>query len=1108
MQDNYHFLINKLDAFIRRYYKNRIIKGVIYTLAILLFLFIFIVILEYTNHFGIIIRSIIFYSFLIISGFICIRLIVIPAFQLLKIGKIISHEKAAKIIGKHFSDVNDILINTLQLKKLADNSPENKELINASINQKINKLKPISFNSAIDIKKNRKFLKYAILPLLIIILVFFTKPAVLIEPMNRILNHDRFFEIKVPFQINILNPKLEAIQQEDFDLQLKLSGNEIPDEIYIKTEGTVFKCFKKNTVLFNHTFNNIQKSTEFQLIAGKYHSPVYELKVIPKPIILNFDIALNYPKYIKKEDEIISNSGDLLIPAGTKVNWKFFTRDARKIFLNFDGKPVILNSGFSNTFSFSSSFFHSTKYTMQVINEYMKNNDSLTYSINVIPDAYPSINVNEFKDTVYNNRLYFNGDIKDDYGFTRLIFRYKILNKEGDPPGFRNLLMTDTIPINFKENQQQYFYFFDILKSNARPGDELEYYFEVWDNDGINGAKSSKTQKMMFKVPTLDEIERKTENTNNEVKEDLEKTIKDVKSMQHQVDDLNKKLLDKKTLSWQDKKQINELLDKQKEIQKNIDNINKKNQNKLIQEESFKTVDNSIIEKQNELQRLFNEVMTDELKKMFEDMQKLLDESDKKKVNEMLEKIKFNNKDLEKQLDRNLELFKRMEFDKKLSETIDKIDHLAEEQKKLSEQTKENSKENLFQKQNELNDEFNKIKKDIDDLEKKNDALEKKNDFKNTDEKQNSIEKEMKKSLDNLKNNKNSRASQDQKNASKQMEELSQSLNDMQQEMESEENGEDMAALREILENLLRISFKQENLINQTNSIASNNPKYLKIIQQQKDLRDDFTIVNDSLFSLSKRQMMIQPFVLKETTKINFLFGPALEDLESRNVNVAKSKQQYIMTSVNNLSLLLSEILKQMENQQNMQMPGKGKSSCSKPGAGSPSMKTMKQLQEQLNKQMEDFKNGKGKGKGQGQQSMSEQLARMAAEQQAIRQQYQKYGEELNKQGSGSDGNLKKIVNDMEQTETDIVNKTITNETLKRQQQILTRLLESEKAEQQREKEQKRESNEAKQNVYYNTSRFLDYKKLQSTQNELLKNNQLKLKTFYKQKVNNYFIKF
>ena len=157
MQDNYQFLINKLDSFIRKYYKNQIIRGSISTVSILLLLFIVITALEYAAHFGIVVRTVIFYSFLILALLVFLRFVLFPVFQLLKIGKIISHEQAADIIGKHFSDVNDVLINTLQLKKLAENSEENKELINASINQKIVKLRPIPFNSAIDFKKNRTF---------------------------------------------------------------------------------------------------------------------------------------------------------------------------------------------------------------------------------------------------------------------------------------------------------------------------------------------------------------------------------------------------------------------------------------------------------------------------------------------------------------------------------------------------------------------------------------------------------------------------------------------------------------------------------------------------------------------------------------------------------------------------------------------------------------------------------------------------------------------------------------------------------------------------------------------------------------------------------------
>ena len=64
------------------------------------------------------------------------------------------------------------------------------------------------------------------------------------------------------------------------------------------------------------------------------------------------------------------------------------------------------------------------------------------------------------------------------------------------------------------------------------------------------------------------------------------------------------------------------------------------------------------------------------------------------------------------------------------------------------------------------------------------------------------------------------------------------------------------------------------------------------------------------------------------------------------------SKQQYVMTSVNNLALLFDEALQQMQQQQANSKPGSGK--CNKPGgSGSPGGKP--QSMEQMKKQMEEL---------------------------------------------------------------------------------------------------------------------------------------------------------
>ena len=132
----------------------------------------------------------------------------------------------------------------------------------------------------------------------------------------------------------------------------------------------------------------------------------------------------------------------------------------------------------------------------------------------------------------------------------------------------------------------------------------------------------------------------------------------------------------------------------------------------------------------------------------------------------------------------------------------------------------------------------------------------------------------------------------------------------------------------------------------------------------------------------------------------------------------------------------------------------------------------------------------------------SEQLAKMAAQQEAIRRQIADLMDKMKNKGSNPGGNIADM---MEQTEKDIVNKQITSETMRRQQDILTKLLESEKAEREREQDEERKSNEAKTQNYSNPERFLEYKRMKEKELELLNTVPPGLTPYYKEKVNNYF---
>lgn len=1177
MASEQNILIYKLDEFIRKYYKNQLIKGLLYTSGLLVAAFLFLVVAEYFAEFGTTARTILFYSFLATSGFILFKYIAIPVLKLNKLGEVISYDEAANIVGTHFNNINDKLLNTLQLQRNSG-SILSSDLLTASINQKMEELKPIPFTSAIDISENKKYLKFALPPIALMLLVLVIKPSIIKDGTERIVFHQTYFEKAAPFQFAINNTSLEAIQQQDYVLELKLNGNEIPNEVFITVDGVDHKMEKVDNVNYTYTFKNVQKNLDFVFNAAGFNSKSYELSVLPKPMLMKFDIQLTYPAYLNKKNETVSNVGDMQLPQGTKMQWVFHTKNTDNIFLNFADTLVDIYRSSEDEFTFSKRMMQSTSYSIKTMNHFLKQNpDSVNYTINVVPDQVPLIDVSEKTDSLNPKNIYFSGTIKDDYGFTRLAFKY--VHYSQDSTGRAIVKNGEQIMgVNKIQITQPYYYFLDASRFDVLPGDKIEYYFEVWDNDGVTGSKSAKTQTMLFKAPTIDELNQATDKNNSEIKKDLDDGIKKAKDLQKDINDLSKKLTEKKQMGYEEKKKLEDILKKQNELKNKIEETKQENQLNNQQQQENQQLDEALLEKQKQLEQLFENIMTPEMKKLFDDLNKLMEKLDKNQVQQKLEELKLSNKDMEKELDRTLEAFKQMEVEQKLQQAIDKLDELKDKQDVLKKETdinkdnqdkkdnnksdnkdnkdktdskdkKEESNKDLEKKQDDLNKQFEDLKKDLKEMQEKNAALEQPNDLPKTEEKQNEISKEMEKSSEQLNQNNKKNASKSQKETSDKMQEMKEQMQKAMDKMEKEEQEEDMQTLRQILENLLNLSFAQEDLMNQLSKLRSDNPQYLKITQTQKKLQDDSKIIEDSLLALSKRNPKISADVNREISAINMNMGKAVSELAERMQSNAQMRMQYSMTSINNLALLLNENLEQAQKQAkegkpgsgNCKKPGKGQKPSSKPGDGKPSMANMKQMQQQLNKQLEELKKaleqqgnkpggqkpgdkpgqkpGGQKPGGQGGmgqqggqngmmpgvqgQGMSEQLAKMAAQQEALRRQMQQMLDKIKKEGGSNPGG--NIAEMMEQTEKDIVNRQITQETMKRQQDIITKLLESEKAEREREQDEKRKSNEAKNEILSNPSQFLEYKRLREKELELLNTVSPSLTPYYKQKVNEYF---
>jgi hypothetical protein len=158
----------------------------------------------------------------------------------------------------------------------------------------------------------------------------------------------------------------------------------------------------------------------------------------------------------------------------------------------------------------------------------------------------------------------------------------------------------------------------------------------------------------------------------------------------------------------------------------------------------------------------------------------------------------------------------------------------------------------------------------------------------------------------------------------------------------------------------------------------------------------------------------------------------------------------------------------------------------------------LSELQQQLNQQIEQIQNSGKSGT-----ELSEDLARMAAEQERIRKALQDLQEKMMNENGNKPGS--DIPAQMEQTEMDLVNKQITEQTIRRQRAILTRLLESEKSMREQDLDEERKGETAKDYTNEMPKEFLEYLKLKETEVELLKTVPLKLYPYYKKEAGEYF---
>ena len=1104
-------LIEKIEGFTRKYYLNRLIQGVLVGAVLWIVFYLLINGLEYFSWFPPKGRFVLFLFLLAGSGFVLMYHFLIPLVNLIRFRKKMSVEQASVLIGKFFPEIKDKLLNTIQLSNQMEASrggpstgsgtSADNDLLAATIEQRSARLSPIRFSDAVDLRGNLKYLGIFFGSLLILIALMVFLPSFAVQPTQRIVNYEQHFEKPLPYQVEIEQDNIETTQGQEVKFNIHVTGDRIPDAFYVKSELGQQLMTKGSANDFSYTFKNLFNDLTFNVTGGEYTSRPLHITVHPNPTLLSYRCELRYPSYIHRTNETMEAKTRLIVPQGTNLTFSFTTRDTEQMTVIRDSLITDLTVK-DDVFEYQFVAAQSTKFEVQVQNTWNQTIDPLPFSIDVLPDAYPDIRMESF-DEQLSTDVYFSGLVTDDYGFSRLTFNCIV--KE---PVEKKIVKA--VPLDLKQTRTSFFYSFNMDSLGIMPGQNMEVYFEVWDNDGFHGPKSKRSEMFTYYKPSEAALDSIADEQSEDIMERLQEKSQEADKLQDEIEKMLQDLIQKKDLDWSDKEKMKDLMERQQQIQEEWNKLQEE-QDKLsdfMKEHDLGNED--LLKKQEQINKLFEEVIPEELQKLMEQIDKLLEEMPREQMQQMMQDIKKNNQSLQELLDRNLALLEQLKMEKDLTDLANKLDKLGEElqNQESDNQNKEAEEESDQKSAEEAKEEFEKMMDELDQLLEKNKDLQEPFDMQKDEEMEESINQDLDNAMENEQNGEQQQSSQQKQNAGQKMQKMADQMLMMMQMGGMEQMAEDAHLTRILLENVVHASHEQEALMNEIGTMRSDDPSLVQKIIEQKEVADNFIMVRDSLRNLAMRQPMIQNFIFEELHTIENQTENAMKQLNDLKLSQATRHQQTAMMSMNNLALMLAESLEDMENNMASMGMGMPKQSCKQnAGQSSKNMKSMQQMQQQLSQQLKQLQQQMEKSGQQMPNSMSEQFARMAAEQEMLRQGMQQMLNEMKENGQLGDDGLNEIIKDMEKLEEELVNKKINRQMIERSQRIESRMLESEKAQQKRDQEEKRKSNEYKGSHFDRKIDEYLYEQTLKKNQEFLRTNPIEYAPYYKEKINDYYLK-
>ena len=518
-----------------------------FSFFVILFLsgFFFLSLLETIFGFEKFVRTGFYFSFILFCSVFILFKIIPTIAKIVGIFKTKSEEKIAEFVGNFFPEVKDELKNSIQLIKQKNENAKlySLDLIDASLLNTWKKVEHLNFLSALDKSQIKKNFKIIFFVFVFVEIIFFFSSS-LQNGFYRIVNYSTEFKNfdAITFEISPQNVEIVKGNSLPVSIKVKKNGNYLKGNFSLKFFSRKEFQKKIETQVLTQNANGIFKTELSFLKSPTFYfvefdgikSDEYLISVLDKLFLKNFQVEIIPPSYTNFPKQIFGeNIGDITSYKGTKVNLKISAnKEIQKGKINFsDSTEKTFKCENKNAFA-SFNLTESKTYSIEVFDKQnFKNESPIEYKIQVLQDEFPSIQILfPAKDINADEsmNLNFQLKIKDDFGFSNVLFYHKLASSKFSKPE-ENFHST---AISFPRTSLNFFdfsYLWDFANKNYVPEDVIEYYFEVFDNDNVSGPKSSRSEMYKLRLPSFEEVFAEAEKNQTETIANLQDIKKKLK---------------------------------------------------------------------------------------------------------------------------------------------------------------------------------------------------------------------------------------------------------------------------------------------------------------------------------------------------------------------------------------------------------------------------------------------------------------------------------------------------------------------------------------------------------------------------------------------------